>query len=295
MNNEMKIKLILSSAALLLAGVFFVINDAIINFLSIQNVKFYHFIFYGTPAYLSVPVYLIIKGNFKKKMYATNYYIPLFRGLIFAPIPLFTFISLKNISLPEFTTLNMSSPLFAGLFSLFLLKEKLNIYIVISLSFGILGVFFVVQPGFESFNIFFLLTLFGSFLITFTTFITNKYNKVTSTIGYFIYGGLFIHPLSFFLFVFDPISVSLDVFLMITLASVLINIAIFLSVYAFIKSQKYYASIFCLVYLQILWSSIIGFIFFNEFLNNIALLGAAFIVLSGLISIPGQMKQVNEK
>ena len=77
------------------------------------------------------------------------------------------------------------------------------------------------------------------------------------------------------------------------MASILINLAIFLSTFAFKEAQKYYASIFCLVYLQIVWSSIVGFYFFNEFLNSYALIGAFLIVLSGFVSIPGQLRQVN--
>ena len=68
--------------------------------------------------------------------------------------------------------------------------------------------------------------------------------------------------------------------------------AIFLVVFSLQNAQKHYASVFCLVYLQILWSSIVGIIFFSEILNNIAIIGAFLIVLSGLISIPGQFKQV---
>ena len=79
------------------------------------------------------------------------------------------------------------------------------------------------------------------------------------------------------------------------MASILINLAIFLSTFAFKEAQKYYASIFCLVYLQIVWSSIVGFYFFNEFLNSYALFGAFLIVLSGFVSIPGQLRQVNEE
>ena len=281
--------------AVILASVFFVINDAIINYLSPQNIQFYHFIFYGTPAYLSVPIYLLATKQFKTKMYSTNYYIPLFRGLIFAPLPFITFISLKNISLPEYTTLNMSSPIFAGIIAIILLNEKLNYYIVVSLIFGFLGVLFVIQPGFENFNIYFLITLFGAFLITLTTVIVNKYNTVTSTIGYFVYGALFIHLFSLVFFIIDPLKINLYIFLLITSASIFINLAILLMIFAFKRSQKYYASVFCLVYLQILWSSLIGIIFFEEYLNYIALIGVFFIVLSGIISIPGQLKQVNEQ
>lgn len=286
---------LLASSCLLVASVFFVMNDAIINYLSSIKITFYHFIFYGSPAYLVVPIYLFFKGNLKKHIVCTNYYVVFFRSIIFAPIPFITFISLKNISLPEFTTLNMSSPMIAAIFAFFFLREKLNTYIYLSLLIGFLGVLFVIQPGFNSFNIYFLVTLFGVILITSTTTIVNKFNNVTSAIGYFIYGGLISQLISFILFFFDPVYVSLSVFFFITLASIFINAAIFLSTFAFKVAQKYYASIFCLVYLQIVWSSLIGFYFFGEYLNNFALIGALLIVVSGFISIPGQIRQINDK
>ena len=284
-----------ASLALITAGVFFVINDAIINYLSSINIKFYHFIFYGAPAYLIVPVYLSFKGQLKKHVISSNYYIVLFRSITFAPMPFITFICLKNISLPEFTTLNMSSPLLATIFAYFLLKERLNLFIYISLLVGFLGVLFVIQPGFDNFNIYFLVTLFGVVLITSTTTIVNKYNNISTATGFFIYGGLTIHLISFILFVFDPLKIDFKIFLFISIASIFINAAIFLSTFAFRAAQKYYASIFCLVYLQIVWSSIAGYYFFNEYLNKLALLGAILIILSGLISIPGQIRQINEK
>ncbi len=284
-----------ASLALLIAGIFFVINDAIINYLSSINIQFYHFIFFGTPAYLSVPIYLFLKKRLKKHIVTSNYYIVLIRSLIFAPLPFITFITLKNISLPEYTTLNMSSPMMAIIFAYFFLNEKLNIYIYLSLFIGFTGVVFVIQPGFDTFNIYFLVTLIGVVLITTTSTIVNKFNNITTSIGYFLYGGLIIHIISFLLFVYDPIKIGINTFLFITIASVFINLAIFLSTYAFKVAQKYYASIFCLVYLQIVWSSILGFYFFDEYLNKLAFVGALLIVLSGLISIPGQIKQVNEK
>ena len=60
---------------------------------------------------------------------------------------------------------------------------------------------------------------------------------------------------------------------------------------AFQRSQKHYASIFCLVYLQILWSILIGIFIFDEYLNNFALIGAFLIILSGFFSIPAQYRQ----
>tara|TARA_B100000745_G_scaffold156159_1_gene102296 strand:+ start:159 stop:440 length:282 start_codon:yes stop_codon:yes gene_type:complete len=92
----------------------------------------------------------------------------------------------------------------------------------------------------------------------------------------------------------NPITINFNIFLLITLASILINLAIFLSVFAFKISQKFYASVFCLVYLQIVWSSLIGIIFFNEYLNFIAYFGAFLIILSGIFSIPAQKIQIGK-
>lgn len=291
----MKKNIIIASSSLLLSSILFVMNDAIINYLSSQNIQFYHFIFYGTPAYLSIPIYLFFKGDLKQHIVSSNYKILIFRSLIFSPMPFITFLALKNISLPEFTTLNMSSPLVAAIFAFFILKEKLNVYIYLSLGIGFSGVLFVVQPGFENFNIYFLVALAGVFFITLSTTIVNKYNTIATALGYFIYGGLIIHISSFLLFVIDPLKINLNIFLLITAASIFINAAIFLATLSFKMAQKYYSAIFCLVYLQILWSSLVGFYFFNEYLNKYALIGAGLIVLSGIISVPGQIKQVYDK
>ena len=90
-------KIIISSFAIILASIFFVVNDAIINYLAPLDIKFYHFIFYGTPAYLSVPIYLLFVKKLKLNIKAKNYYIPLLRGILFIPMPLISFVALKYV------------------------------------------------------------------------------------------------------------------------------------------------------------------------------------------------------
>ena len=283
--------IIISSILIISASLFFVINDAIINYLSPRGINFYHFIFYGTPVYLLVPIYLLIKGNFKEKMRATNYFVPFFRALLFVPMPFITFISLKNISLPEFTTLNMSAPIFGSIYGIFLLREKINSLLIFSLILGFLGVLFVVQPGFDSFNLYFLLVIFGTVLISGSTVLVNKYHFVTSSVGFFIYGGIIVHLFSFILFFLDPLLISLNTFLLITISSILINGAMLIVTIAFQRAQKYYSSLFCLVYIQILYSVLIGYFIFEEYLNFYAIIGAVLIVISGVFSLPSQYKQ----
>ena len=242
----------ISSSLAVVASLFFVINDAIILYSAQRDIKFYHFIFYGTPAYLTVPLYLIFIGKFKEKMTATNYLIPIVRGLIYVPMPFFGFWSLKSVSLPEFTTLIMAAPLFSILFSIFFLKERFNTFLAYSVSLGVIGVLLVLRPGFEGFNIFFLIVLLNAFLISITTVLVNKFDKIVSAEGYFVYGGLFVHGFAVLLFLFDPIIFHFSTLLLIIAASIFVNIAIFFLVVAFQRAQKFYGSISCLNYLHTL-------------------------------------------
>ena len=288
-------RLMVSSSLALCATIFFVFNDAIIKYVATKNVEYYHFVFYGTPAYLVVPLYLLISGKASKRLSATNYLIPLIRGVIFVPMPLITFWALENVSLPEFTILTMTAPIFSLLFAVFIIKEKINLFLISSLCFGIVGVALVVKPGFDVFNPFFFLILLNAFLIAITTFIVNRFKNVTSSEGYFFYGGLFVHIFCFILFVNDPRFFNLYTSILMVIASLFVNAAIFFVVIAFRKAQDFYGSLSCLNYMQILWSMLIGLLVFEQVLDLVAVVGAVFIALSGVLSFPAQAKQIGQR
>jgi drug/metabolite transporter (DMT)-like permease len=285
---------VFSSSLAVVATLLFVINDATIKYLSLKNIKFYHFIFYGTPAYLVAPLYLIFSGKFKNKMRAINYWIPLSRGLIFVPMPFLSFWALKYVSLAEFTTLTMSAPIFSLIFSILILKERPNLFLFLSLFFGVFGVLMVMKPGFDNFNIFFLVVLLNALLISLTTLLVNKFSNLTSPEGYFVYGGIFVHMFAVILFIFDPKMFEFKTIILMTFASIVVNIAVFLLVLAFQKAQNFYGSISCLNYLQIFWSVIISVMVFGQVLDYISILGALLIVCSGLLSLPAQSKQISQ-
>ena len=96
------------------------------------------------------------------------------------------------------------------------------------------------------------------------------------------------------LFLINPLKVTLFEFILISTAALFINSAMFFATTAFKIAQKHYASVFSLVYLQVLWSSLVGIFIFNEYMNLYAYIGAIFIVLSGIVSLPSQIKQLKE-
>ena len=284
----------LSSLIMIIATFLFVISDSVINYLSPQGIQFYHYVFYGAPAFFIVPIYLFLNGSFKKYMVSTNYFIPIIRGLIFIPLPFLGFLALKYISLPEFTTLLLSLSLFHVIIAVVFLNEKINYIIIFSLLIGMLGVVLVMQPGFNNFTFYYFIVLLIAFLLSISNVLVNKFYKVCSTVGYFIYGGIFTHTISILLFIFDPLIINFNILLLIFLGSICYNLGLALIVVAYKKAQKYFGAISCLIYIQIFWSLIFGLIFFNEILNLFAIIGALLIIISGIIAVPAQYKQINE-
>ena len=284
----------LSTLIMIIATFLFVISDSVINYLSPQGIQFYHYVFYGAPAFFIVPIYLFLNGSFKKYMVSTNYFIPIIRGLIFIPLPFLGFLALKYISLPEFTTLLLSLSLFHVIIAVVFLNEKINYIIILSLLIGMLGVVLVMQPGFNNFTFYYSIVLLIAFLLSISNVLVNKFYNVCSSVGYFIYGGIFTHSISILLFIFDPLIINFNILLLIFLGSICYNLGLALIVVAYKKAQKYFGAISCLIYIQIFWSLIFGLIFFNEILNLFAIVGALLIIISGVIAVPAQYKQINE-
>ena len=282
---------LIGSVLIIVATLLFVLHDAIVKYLSEDEIRFYHFVLYGSPVYLALPFYLWFVGRLKENLMTSNYFIAIVRGVLFVPLPFIAFTALGNISLPEFTTLVMCSPIFAILFSLFILKETFNFFTVGAVALGIIGVIFIFQPGFDNFSLYFPLVLVSACLVAITNLIVSKFHGSVTSFGFFIYGGIFVHLLSLILFLIEPKILELYTVGLILVASLAVNMAIFLFVVAFRMAQKFYGIISCLHYLQILWAVLIGILFFDEYLSLLSGIGAVFIFTSGVMALTAQYRE----
>ena len=286
-------KILYCSLSLILGGSLFVIHDAIINHLTEIEFKFYHHVFFGSPWLILIFIYLYFTRNIKTYLGSSNYSILILRGFLFLPLPYMLFISLQNITLPEWTTLNMISPILGSILAILFLGEKINYFTTTAIFLGFIGVIFIIQPGFQYFSFYYLLPIYGAFTLALQSFLANKYSNITTTLGFFVYGLVPINLVSVVLFIFDPL-INYQLFFISLFAGLIVLIGVYLVTYAFQNSKNHFSSIFALFYLQILWSLLIGIIFFNEYLNFIALIGAVLIVLSGILSLQAQKKQLKD-
>ena len=285
-------KILYCSLSLILGGIFFVIHDAIINHLTEVEFKFYHHVFFGSPWLIIIFIYLYFTGNIKTYLESSNYSVLILRGFLFLPLPYMLFVSLQNISLPEWTTLNMISPILGSILAILFLGEKINYLTTIAIFIGFIGVILIIQPGFQDFSFYYLFPVYGAFTLALQSFLANKYSNITTTLGFFVYGLVPINLVSIILFIFDPL-INYQLLIISLFAGLIVLLGVYLVTYAFQNSKNHFSSIFALFYLQILWSLIIGILFFNEYLNFFALIGAFLIILSGVLSLQAQKKQLN--
>ena len=286
-------KILYCSLSLILGGSLFVIHDAIINHLTEIEFKFYHHVFFGSPWLILIFIYLYFTRNIKTYLGSSNYSILILRGFLFLPLPYMLFISLQNITLPEWTTLNMISPILGSILAILFLGEKINYFTTTAIFLGFIGVIFIIQPGFQYFSFYYLLPIYGAFTLALQSFLANKYSNITTTLGFFVYGLVPINLVSVVLFIFDPL-INYQLFFISLFAGLIVLVGVYLVTYAFQNSKNHFSSIFALFYLQILWSLLIGIIFFSEYLNFVALIGAVLIVLSGILSLQAQKKQLKD-
>ena len=215
-------KILYCSLSLILGGSLFVIHDAIINHLTEIEFKFYHHVFFGSPWLILIFIYLYFTGNIKTYLGSSNYSILILRGFLFLPLPYMLFISLQNITLPEWTTLNMISPILGSILAILFLGEKINYFTTTAIFLGFIGVIFIIQPGFQYFSFYYLFPIYGAFTLALQSFLANKYSNITTTLGFFVYGLLPINLVSVVLFIFDPL-INYHLFFISLFAGLIIN------------------------------------------------------------------------
>ena len=66
------------------------------------------------------------------------------------------FIALRNLPLATVVSISFAAPIFTTIFSIFLLSEKVGIFRWIAVLVGFIGILIITEPGFSSFNIYFI-------------------------------------------------------------------------------------------------------------------------------------------
>ena len=159
---------------LIILGMFvFSIQDTLIKLMS-DSINIY--VIYIVRSIVGILVIFTYCWIYKIQLIFKTYYpfITILRvSIFFLGFSLYYF-SLSKISLPEAVTLFFVSPFFVTISSKFIMGENIGIYRWSAILIGFIGVYLVLDPNFNDFNIYTLFPIFCAFFYAVTVVIQKK-------------------------------------------------------------------------------------------------------------------------
>ena len=294
---------LISSNKIIFLGVFLVIIqtffgasfDTTTKFLgSSKNLLWYHYYALGlSPPLVFFIFFLIISKGVKKNLVFKNkkdYFLPLFRGFTFIPVPIIIYYSLKQIPLNIFTPIIMTIPFFILIWSSILQKEIISFKYWVFLIVGFAGTILIAKPTMFQTNIFIYLIFLVSAYNGLTSVIVSKFSNNATALGFSFYNLLPLTIFCIILFIFDPVILIANELIIIFIGGIFLFFASYLLNLIFHISGTYTRFLSPFFFIQIVWASILGNYFFNETLDIFSLFGIVLIVVSGILTIINSQK-----
>ena len=199
---------------------------------------------------------------------------------------LFFFYGLTLSPLSLATALNFTAPVFTVILAIIFLKEKLTPQCLMALFLGFIGVLFILRPDL-SFNVGGIFILLSSLIWAISLIFIKKLTRTDSAITISLYAGVGMVPATFvmaypYLEIISITQLAVIFFIAVsgTLAQTLLNSALKRGDLSFLLP---------LDFLKLIWSVIIGSVFFGESAPLLLWVGGAFIIGSAtLIVITGK-------
>ncbi|MFO1241717.1 MAG: DMT family transporter [Rickettsiales bacterium] len=186
------------------------------------------------------------------------------------------FYAVGKLPFPTFTALSFTSPLFASIFAIFILKEDNTVHRWIALLIGFIGVLIMTKPGSDTFQYMTMLVLAAACCFALCSVTIKKLTRTEPPMRVAFYMVFLTACISapFAVYYWQPIPLALwpKLALMgMLVASVQYTVSRALS-------MGEVTAILPVTYVNLLWSSIYAYILFNETITLIVILGGGLIV-----------------
>ena len=267
---------------MLIATFFFALMGTFVK-LGGENFTPTELVFYRSSISL---VFIIGIMSWKNISYSSNYIrLHLSRSVIGFISLLFFFYAINHLPLSTAISLNYTSPLFLGLLMPLILRRKVKKWLFLAVTIGFLGVFFILKPTFENHNYFagligLISGLGAAIAYLFVTQLGQLKEPVLRTIFYFT---LVSTMCSGIMMLFGEVSTIQFKYILILLAlgstATIAQIAI---TKAYLVGNTLGNA--GLSYLTIIFATIIGVVWFGEFMDWKTTLGIVLIIFSGIFA-----------
>ena len=191
------------------------------------------------------------------------------------------FIALRNLPLATVVSISFAAPIFTTILSIFFLSEKVGLYRWLAVIVGFIGILIISQPGFTSFNIYYIYPIIFCLGLSYVAIAIKKLSSTEPVwlIGFYFSFSIMI--ISFFTFHQGWIIPNLlDLFLL-SMVGILGGLAnLWLT-----QSYKYsYVSLVTPIkYLALVFAILFGYIFWEEIPTIKTLMGAFLVIMSSVI------------
>ena len=272
-------------------GILFLISAvlcfSIMNGITRQLSETYNVITLNMFRYWFFALILILMNNYNKNSTvliskSKKQYLQIFRGSLLAIQMCFAHYCFLKLGLIETSAIFAIGPIMVTALSIIFLDEKVDWQRILAIFSGFIGILIILRPGFKGFDPLSILAL--ACAISYATYqiLTRYVSSYDSPTTSFFYTGM---AGAFILSVVGPfffIEVKIFDWFLILLIAVLGTSAHFFIIKAYQLAQASILQPFN--YLQLVFVSIIGMIFFNEILEIPVFLGSCIVVGAGLYS-----------
>ena len=281
------INLIRGSLLIIITTLCFTAMDAQVKYFSVYTtfIVFVWAKYFGQTIFFSFFFY----KNRKRILEYGNLKLQILRGVCTICPTMGFFLALKYVPLAEATALGFLHPIMVVVASAFILKEKLTIGKISIVLLGFLGVLIITRPGLGVIHPASLLIIIANLFFGLYQIVSKYLDKISneaSTLFFTTMFGLIVS--SIFLFIL-PINFSNLVDFDLT------NILIFLFFFGLLTSLGEYCLLTAyktatasfltpLFYTMLIWSTLYGFIIFNELPDFFSIIGALILVGAGLMN-----------
>ena len=292
----MKRKYIFSPAILgilfmILSQFSFSLNDSLVkliviessNQLSLLNTIFIRGLF------TTLVILLYIKIVERKNLTTIVSQIPYHKRGLYEVLTAICFLSgLILLPFAEVYTLLMTNPLFVTIFAFLFLKEKVGVRRWIAITVGFIGVLIVINPNKVDFNFLYILPIMAAIFLTIRDIKTKNIANDNNSFEIIFITSLLMTVFSGFGSLFSEFSLEFKSLFKIILASIFLSIAYLLSVLTVFYAPLSLTS--SARYSVIIFGIFFGYIFFDELPTINMIIGALFIIFSGLFVIQRERK-----
>ncbi len=273
-NNVLK-----GAGFILLSELLFVVMGSQVKSLS-QELPTEMIVFFRNLFGLQVILPLLLRQGFGA-LYTQRASLHLLRGLAGLSAMYCFFYAIANLPLANAMILKMSAPLFIPIIAMLWLGERLNGLIVFAVTLGFAGVALILQPDLEGFDSVALIAVAGGF---FAAIAKTTVKKLTSSenpatiVFYFALTGMLLSSVPAYLVWTPPNAQQMLQLLLLGTAAASAQF-VMTRAYSFAPASKisHYA------YSSVLYASLLGWLFWDEWMNLLGWIGAAMVIASGMV------------